>query len=180
MNPQDINPGNSTSSALLIIDVQRSLFHKSHPIYQADALLENINRLVDMAHSSGIQVVYIQHNDEKYLVKGTTGWQLHPALQPGDGDLIIHKQHGNAFEETSLGEELARRQICKLFIMGLVTHGCVKATCLGALDLGYKVVLLKDGHSSYSKDAPRLIEEWNDKLHSAGTELQTCAETLLR
>jgi nicotinamidase-related amidase len=60
--------------------------------------------------------------------------------------------------------------------MGLVTHGCVKATCLGALQLGYDVTLVKDGHSSYSKDASRLIEEWNQKLNAQGCELKVASE----
>lgn len=102
---------------------------------------------------------------------GTTSqsyWQLHPRLQPGENDLIVHKQHGNAFEDTPLYTELAGRGVGRVIVIGLVTHGCVKATCLGGLERGYAVVLAEDGHSSYSKDAARLIEEWNRKLGEAG------------
>jgi nicotinamidase-related amidase len=35
-----------------------------------------------------------------------------------------------------------------VILTGLVTHGCVKATCEGALALGYAAVLAADGHSS--------------------------------
>ena len=59
-----------------------------------------------------------------------------------------------------------------MIVTGLVTHGCVKATCLGALELGYAVVLAEDGHSSYSKDAARLVEEWNRKLGEAGAKVR--------
>lgn len=164
------------NTALLIIDVQHGLFRKSTPIYKSEELLENINLLVDRAHSTGISVFYIQHSDTKHLVKGSLEWQLHPELQPQRIDAIIHKKHGNAFEDTNLEQMLKSKNITHLVIMGLVTHGCVKATCLGARQLGYNVTLVKDGHSSYSKDAARLIEEWNGKLGALGCALIAAAE----
>ena len=58
-----------------------------------------------------------------------------------------------------------------LVITGLVTHGCVRATCLGGLERGYKVVLVSDGHSNYSKDAPQIIDKWNKAICDKGAEL---------
>ena len=162
--------------ALLVIDVQQGLFKKSTHIYRADELLENIILLVDRAHRDGVVVFYIQHSDNRALVYGSQDWQLHPELHPHQTDTIIHKQHGNAFEDTNLDELLRSENITSLVVMGLVTHGCVKATCLGALQLGYDVTLVKDGHSSYSKDASRLIEEWNEKLNAQGCELNVASE----
>lgn len=164
----DINP---EKCALLIIDVQSGLFKKSTPIYHGDQLLHNIQEIVDRAHRCNVPVFYIQHSDQKALVTGSEDWQLHPALQPGDADQVIHKRHGNAFQDTSLDLELKSRRLTELVVMGLVTHGCVRATCLGARELGYRVVLVEDGHSSYSKQAAELIEEWNHKLGAGTVEL---------
>jgi nicotinamidase-related amidase len=163
-------------TALLVIDVQQGLFKKSTPLYKAEELLEKINLLVDQAHEHGVPVFYIQHSDSRALVKGSHDWQLHPDLHPQRIDSMIHKQHGNAFEDTILEEVLKSKKISSLVIMGLVTHGCVKATCLGARELGFAVTLIKDGHSSYSKDAARLIEEWNQKLSAQGCELKSASE----
>ncbi len=91
-------------------------------------------------------------------------------------DKSIHKIHGNAFEDTILDQELSSRNIDSLVVMGLVTHGCVRATCIGAKNLGYRVILVKDGHSSYSKQAAQLIEEWNQKLNDVNVELRLAAE----
>lgn len=159
------------ATALLVIDVQQGLFNKSTRIYQAEPLLETIEALIAQSHAAGAPVVYVQHASSKVLPYGSKDWQLHPRLQPGENDLVVHKQHGNAFEGTELHAELARRDVGRVIVTGLVTHGCVKATCEGALALGYAVVLARDGHSSYSKDAPRLIEEWNRKLGEAGVEV---------
>jgi nicotinamidase-related amidase len=163
-------------TALLVIDVQQGLFKKSTPIYRADELLNNINLLVDGAHRAGAPVIYVQHSNPKTLAYGTNDWLLHPRLQLTEGDCIIEKQHGNAFEGTALDELLKSQHIDTLVIMGLVTHGCVRATCMGAKELGYTVVLVDDGHSSYSKDAARLVEEWNQKLAAGTVELKFAAE----
>ena len=159
-------PGQAT--ALLVIDVQQGLFRKSTPIYRAEPLLNTLTTLIERAHTAGVPVIYIQHASDKVLPFGSADWQLHPRLQPGADDLVVHKQHGNAFEDTPLHAELTSRGIGRVIVTGLVTHGCVKATCLGGLALGYAVTLAADGHSSYSKEAAQLIEEWNRKLDAAG------------
>lgn len=162
--------------ALLVIDVQQELFKKSTPLYRAAELLRNINLLVEHAHEAGAPVVYVQHSAAKHLVKESPDWQLHPDLHPLHSDILVHKEHGNAFEATPLHEILRAKRVQGVVICGLVTHGCVRATCLGALELGYRVILAKDAHSSYSKEAARLIEEWNEKLSALTVELKLATE----
>ncbi len=163
--------------ALLVIDVQQGLFEKSTPIYQAAALLERWNSLAAAVHAAGNPVIYIQHGNDSFLRHDTPGWNLHPALAHTASDLYLRKTHASAFEQTDLKELLDERQVGRLLVCGLVTHGCVKATCQAALELGYRVILVQDGHSSFSKDAPALIEKWNSELAKAGVELLT-AEAL--
>jgi len=151
-------------TALLVIDVQRALFTKSTPIYRADELVQTLNSLVNTWKNTGGLVVFIQHSNNKSLVKGTPDWKLHPDLAWDETDIVIHKLHGNAFEKTNLKGLLDSKGITDIVITGLVTHGCVKATCIGGSELGYRVALVTDAHSNYSKDAARIIEEWNQKL----------------
>lgn len=157
--------------ALLVIDVQKGLFEKSTPIYNAKLLLENINSLINKARQEGIPVVFVQHSNPKILEKGSDAWQFHPEIQPLAEEVVIHKLHGNAFQGTNLREELEKRDVSILVTTGLVTHGCVRATCLGAMDEGYKVVLVSDGHSSYNKDAAQLIEQWNRAIREKGADV---------
>jgi len=163
-------------TALLVIDVQQGLFRKSTPIYKADELLENIELLIDRAHQAGVPVFFIQHSGNKTLLKGSHDWQLHGELQPQKIDTIVHKQHGNAFEDTNLDGLLKSRFIISLVVTGLLTDGCIRASCLGALKLGYAVILVKGGHSTYSKQAARVIEEWNQKLSEQQVELKSSSE----
>ena len=163
-------------SAVLVIDVQQGLFERSTPVYHAEQMLENINALVERAHHQGILVVYIQHSNEKLLLKGTRAWQFHPEIRLEAGDLHIHKQHGNAFQKTTLHNELQNRNIDRLIVTGMVTQGCVRATCLGGLELGYQVVLARDAHSTYSKGPEKVIKRWHGELSETGVTLSAAKE----
>lgn len=163
-------------TALLVIDVQNGLFHKSTPIYKAEVLLRNINTLTERAHHAGVPVFFVQHNDKRALVSETEDWQLHPQLHPLASDTIIHKRHPNAFEETNLVAELKARNVQRVVVSGLVTHGCVRATCVAAQEMGYPVTLVKDAHSSYNKDAAKLIDEWNQTMSERGVQVKSTEE----
>lgn len=64
-------------------------------------------------------------------------------------------------------------------ITGLVTNGCVRATSIGAHDLGYRVVLVEDGHSTYNQSAAKLINEWNQTLRQEIAEVHPTTEIVL-
>ena len=168
-----LNPENT---ALLVIDVQMALFLRPTPIYKADDLIRNINSLVEMFQLSNALVIYIQHSNNKMLIKDSDGWQFHPDLNYKEDDPIIYKIHGNAFKETNLKQVLESRGIEDIVITGLVTQGCVRATSIGGKELGYRVILIEDGHSNYSKDAPKIIEKWNLILGKEQVELFSADE----
>lgn len=151
-------------TALLIIDVQQGLFEQANPIHRAGELLQNINTLIERARAAGVPVIFIQHSNDEGLVRGSARWRLHPELKPLPGEAVIHKRFGNSFQETNLVQVLKQDQVSGVVIAGLVTHGCVKATCLGALELGYRVTLAGDAHSNYSKQAAELIAGLNQKM----------------
>jgi len=67
---------------------------------------------------------------------------------------------------------LQERQIDTLFVVGLATHQCVRSTCLDAKKSGFEVILVSDGHSSFSKNAAKLIGHWNKALSGDTVELR--------
>ena len=56
-------------------------------------------------------------------------------------------------------------------IGGLVSHGCVKATCLGGLYEGFEISLLKNGHTNWNKNAESKITETENELIKKGVLL---------
>ncbi|MGV8084510.1 MAG: cysteine hydrolase family protein [Coriobacteriia bacterium] len=168
-----------TNSSLLVVDVQRALFERPIPIYKGDELLDTLCELVDRAHKAGAIVVFIQHCN-KMMPHGSDAWQLHPRLRPEDGDLLVEKTHGDAFEGTRLDDELRARGVSSVVVTGLVTHGCVTATCRGGKYRGYSVTLVSDGHSNYNRKAPDLISECNTTLGEELTAVVPAHEVSFR
>ena len=135
-----------TDTALLIVDVQTGLVAGTNPVYQLDTLLENISTLITQARAIGIPIIYIQDNDVDEI--GSPGWQIHPAIVPGEGDLVIRKPETDAFYGTTLQQELETRGIERLIIVGCKSEVCIDATCRKATNLGYNVTLVSDAHST--------------------------------
>jgi nicotinamidase-related amidase len=162
-------PANKT--ALLIIDVQRALFTRPTPVYNDSRMLETINILVDLAHLYNFPVIYVQHSNQSILREGTDGFKLHPALKRSPEDLSVIKKHGNAFQGTTLQSIMESRGLECLIVTGMVTQGCIRATSLGGVDLGYEMFLVQEGHSNYSENAPQIIQAHEEELKNAGVNL---------
>jgi nicotinamidase-related amidase len=60
--------------------------------------------------------------------------------------------------------------------VGLITDGCVQATCKGAHALGYDVTLVEDAHSTNSAGSEQILDKWNTKLSQGIVRLQATAE----
>lgn len=159
----------SKTTALLVIDVQVGLVEE--PVYNADAVLARIAGLIDNARTSETPVVYVQDKDVGGV--GTREWQIHPAVEPADGELRIRKAWGDSFYETNLHEELQSRGIERLVIAGMKTDFCVTATSMRAVALGYDVTLAADAHTTSDGrllNAEETIAYHNDFLWGFGSE----------
>lgn len=157
------------TTGLLIIDLQACNFAESEPVYAGDQLLATIRRLSARARAAGITVVYVQHCGPEGAIDewGTPGWEIHPALAPQQGDVVIQKRHPDAFQDTDLQRELASRGIERLILTGIQTEYCIDTTCRRAYSLGYEVTLIADGHSTWDTQqltAPQIIAHHNSVL----------------
>ncbi len=127
----------SSNTALLLIDVQKGMFNKKIPAYGGTEVLANINALIEKAHAAGAPVFVIQHAGESIFVEGTEEWELHPGMHFSAGDQVIAKHKPDSFLGTPLQDHLKSKGITHVVTAGFVTHGCVKATSLGAVSRGW-------------------------------------------
>ncbi len=159
-----------TDTALLVIDVQKGMFLEDDPVYDGENLLGKISTLIAQARTSGVPVIYVQHNGPEgdSLKKGTEGWPIHPAIAPALGEPVVEKWTPDSFHETTLQQELESRGIKNLVVAGIQTECCVDTTCRRAMTLGYKTTLVKDAHSTWNSrtlTAPQIIAHTNDALN---------------
>lgn len=153
-------------TALLIIDVQNAMFDESGPIYDGEQLLNNLRILIDQARAAGIPVFFVQHNDEEFIT-GTPPWEIHSAIAPNEGEVIIQKHTPDSFHETELHEKLKAAQIQNLVVAGNQTECCVDTTIRRAFSLGYKITLVKDAHRTWNSNtlsARQIIDHHNEVL----------------
>lgn len=92
-----------------------------------------------------------------HCVQGTHGAELHDAIDWGGLAAVFRKgtdvrldSYSGFFDNghrkaTGLGDWLSKRSVRQLYVMGLATDYCVKATVLDALRLGFEVWVIEDG-----------------------------------
>lgn len=161
------------NEGLLVIDMQAGLFQMKQPVYEAESLIQAVSNAIASARSEGLPVIYTQHENNRFLQSGTDAWQIIPDITPRPEDVLISKRHPSVFRDTPLEDLLRDRAITRLRICGLISNGCVKDACLEALHKGYPVTLIANGHSTFYRDAPRLIAQWNRDLAAQGATLRT-------
>lgn len=167
-----------TSTALLIVDVQRGMFDSPliPPVSQADELLTTLKKLIARAREAGVPIIYVQHcgpNGDP-LEEGTAHWEVHPAIRPQGEDLVIRKRFCDSFHKTDLNELLRSKSISNLVVAGIQTEFCVDTACRRAFSLGYEVTLVEDGHSTWDTKvltARQIIAHHNLTLASSFVNL---------
>jgi maleamate amidohydrolase len=75
---------------------------------------------------------------------GTPAVEVDPRLAPSDVDVVVLKQYASAFFGTSLQSMLTAARIDSLIVTGCTTSGCVRATVVDGMQLGYRMVVAED------------------------------------
>src|SRR6478609_7569063 len=110
------------NTALLVVDMQNDVVDDA---YRRDAVIANINTLVDKARADDVPVIWVQHFDDDDMPQGSDGWKYVPELQRRESEPLVHKEYGDAFEDTTLESELAQRGVGRLVVAGAETDACI-------------------------------------------------------
>ena len=135
--------------ALVIVDIQKDyLPGGAHPLEGPEEAARAAGRLLSSFRAGGEPVIHVRHvwdeEDATFMRPGTEGVDIHPAVAPLDGELVITKEHPNSFRETALEQELRARGVDELVVCGMMTSMCVDATVRAAVDLGFEATVAHD------------------------------------
>jgi nicotinamidase-related amidase len=126
-----------------------------------------------------------------HCVANSHGAAFDPRLDLGKIDVIVDKgvdretDGYSGFAATSLADDLRAHGVRRVFVCGLATDYCVKATALDALDDGFEAVVIDDASAAVNVD-PSDEQFALDELRAAGvsiahsTELQGAAAHVRR
>ena len=136
-------------SAILIIDVQSILFDPAPCPFEANLVIERINRVAAWARANGLMVVHEKIGSD--IEFGSAGWQLQAGLKVAEGDQFIRKTTPDSFLRTDLDVILKQHDIGHLIVCGYASEFCVDTTIRRAAGLGYSVDLVADAHTTHDK-----------------------------
>lgn len=139
---------NGNATALVVIDVQNDVMANA---WDRDAVVSRIATLVDLARSSHVPVIHVQHQDEE-MPHGSDGWQFVEDVTPRDGEPVIAKHYLDAFADTGLTPVLAELEVSHLVVAGAQSMACIRATTHRALAEGYDLTLVSDAHTTDDVD----------------------------
>jgi len=163
--------GIGEGSCLIVVDVQNDFCPDGAlGVREGDQVVPVLNLWISEFHKKGMPVVYTQdwHPEDHvsfvesggiwppHCVQDTRGADFHP-------DLIVHgevcrkgfvsdKEAYSGFDGRVAGPDgpaldrwLKEQEVSRIYVGGLATDYCVKATALDGIRNGYEVVVLKDG-----------------------------------
>lgn len=135
---------NRPRTAVLVVDVQNGVVAGAHA---RDDVVAHVADLVRSARGADVPVVWVQHSSQE-LPQGSDPWRIVPELDPRDGEPLVAKEYGDAFEATELEAVLAGLGVGRLLVAGAQTDACIRSTLHGALTRGYDATLVSDAHTT--------------------------------
>jgi nicotinamidase-related amidase len=127
--------------ALLIIDVQKEYMreHLGTKVYEETLIY--INATAKLFRQANLPVIKV-----KDIAEGDgPEYDFVEELGQGQNDVEIQKTKGNAFWETNLDQMLKDNGITHVVISGTAAEHCVLATYNGAIERGYRPMMLQHG-----------------------------------
>jgi nicotinamidase/pyrazinamidase len=182
--------------ALLLVDPQNDFCPGgSLPVPDGDAVMPVLNAWTAAAEAAGIPIFVSRdwhpprttHFKEfggvwpPHCVQGTRGAEFHPELRLPPSATIVSKGMGetedaySAFQARDdqarpLATLLRERGVQHLYVMGLATDYCVKASALGGLEDGFRVTVVAGGMRAVNLQ-PTDGEQAIDTMRAAGASI---------
>jgi nicotinamidase-related amidase len=149
------------ATALLVMDFQTWIVDG----YAADkeALLRRTARVIQAARNAQVMVIYVvvgfrvgypevssrnvtfsKVKEHSLFAAGGDGLEIHPAIAPRPGEVVVTKHRVSAFAGTDLDMILRANGIETLLLTGITTSGVVLSTVRHAFDADYRLVVIAD------------------------------------
>lgn len=147
--------------ALILIDFVEAYFNEKSPLYaNVDNTLKSAVKVREAARKALVPVIYTRvvyqssmADAGKFYEKiqalevfkeGSNLGKWMKCLSPEANELIITKQYPSAFFGTSLASTLRTLGVDSVFLTGLTTSGCVRASCVDSCSNGFTTFVVSD------------------------------------
>ncbi|AQS05829.1 cysteine hydrolase family protein [Clostridium beijerinckii] len=126
---------------LLVVDTQKLITNDK--LYNFDAFVSNVEKIISAARKNDIEIIYIRHDDGpgSELTKGIDGFEVYEKFQPISEEKIFDKKVNSAFKGTGLLEYLMDKGEKDIIIVGIQTDLCVDATIKCGFEHGFNMIV---------------------------------------
>ena len=164
------------TTALLVMDIQNGIVARVPTA--ADALLARLVEATRAARATGVSVVHVRvafRSDGADISSRNRAFsaiaaaasmglddpvtQIHPAVRPRAGDVVVVKKRVSAFTGSDLEVVLRSLDVTSLVLTGIATSGVVLSTLRQAADLDYELTVLEDGCADSDPEVHRVLME---------------------
>lgn len=162
------------NTALLVMDMQMPIVGR---LQDANGLIHNIRKAIEMAHEKKMQVIYvvldfrmgtpeISGNNKSFAARIKDMWtpetaeqwkKIHPELVPQANDIVVTKRRVSAFTGSDLDVVLRAQNISHIVLTGIATSGVVLSTLREAADKDYRITVLEDGCADGDPEVHRVL-----------------------
>ena len=182
-SPAGEEPGGA-DYAMVLVDMQNDFMKPTQP--NRSTIIENTQDVAAAVRARGRPVVYVyvlrrednlddahspQQTRQRVVARGlrpgvthcaigSWGAQIVDELQPQAGDFMVDKQGGSGFGFTPLHRILRNLNVHRLLMTGGSAAGCVRATALDGVALGYDVTVIGDATYGGGPAALDFLRQW--------------------
>ncbi|WP_123041487.1 cysteine hydrolase family protein [Cohnella candidum] len=137
--------------ALVIVDMQKHFLQDRMKEFKVPRACVYINYVAELLRSKDHIVVHVQ-DVEGADESGMEAIGFIPEIEIFPGDLHVKKEQANAFWKTDLERLLQEKEVNLVIVAGFAAEQCVLFTYNGALERGFKAVMLQNGIISSRED----------------------------
>jgi len=149
-------------TAVLIMDYQNGIVEMQPEAKQKEILMKS-QKVLEASRKAGLRVIYVvigfregypevspsgpfyeRIKQSNRFAQGTNSSEIHPAVAPKKGDIIVTKHRVSSFSGSDLEMILRAGNFSTLVMFGIATSGVVLSTLRQASDLDYRIIVLKD------------------------------------
>jgi nicotinamidase-related amidase len=163
-------------TALMLMDFQPAILAQ---IPGRDALMDKAQIALGWARAHGVKVVFVRvafipddydaipnhhkafraakHN--RLFANGDPSFDVDPALEMRDADIVVRKTRFGAFSTTDLHALYGDESINTLVVGGIMTTGAVLSTTREASDQDYRIFVLSDVTADRDPEVHRVLIE---------------------
>jgi len=161
-----------STEALLVMDAQNGVVARLGE--RAEELLDALSTAVTGARAAGVPVIFVRDGTPEVSPRNRTfsalagasalneddpGTQIHPAVAPLPGEVVVTKRRVSAFSGSDLDVVLRSLDVDSLVLSGIATSGVVLSTLRQAADLDFRLTALRDGCADGDPEVHRVLME---------------------